>query len=746
MLGCVPLIYLHDIFAFTLLPKRFVFFATLSLAALGWLLRIIKQKQVLRPTGAPVLFLFIFAGLVLLTLTRTTDPLDSLVEIAYLIALINLFFLVANSITLEDLPYILWTCLITGLIVSTIGILQYHNIAFTHIPSTGQPSATFGYRNFAAMYLIGVIPLGFLLFSQTKSKYLSSIAAIATVFMIVYLIYTRTRGAWAGLGVAILIITALLFILPVFRSKLASIFPSGIPKFKTYITLAGILIIICLAPLAPNFSDTGLQRFDDKKMDIYTTLASPFQAGGDRGRFQMWQNTLSLIWDYPLLGVGPGSWKRIYPPYDQGAMIRYNSSPVRPHNDYLWIAAEYGIIGLFCYLGFLFCLFHRLYRQAQNKIHLITSACFAISLLAILGHSFFSFPKEHPQAMMLMYTLGGLILTQKTARPLANRLAYFIPLLIFLQAAMATVLCYKQIRFDQHYVNALIAEDNNDWATVGTEAYAGLSYGAFRPHLWVIAGRSTERDQRYDESEKAYKNALNLAPNNWHAHNGLGIIYKRTEKFKESLMHYHEALKYFPGETNSDGLKIRTNIGALYKSMGNLAAAEQEYRQILRIQPSNSGANNNMANFYKTRGQLDSALVAYQTALKTDSPQVQAHFNIADLYLKMKDPESALHHAGMAARLEPNQAHILWGLGMALEANKLPADALRAYQWALKNDPQHHQTRFNLANLYFDLGRYVDANHAYHIFIDNWQGDTKFTQFAQNRMTACEDFIRRMQK
>jgi tetratricopeptide (TPR) repeat protein len=112
----------------------------------------------------------------------------------------------------------------------------------------------------------------------------------------------------------------------------------------------------------------------------------------------------------------------------------------------------------------------------------------------------------------------------------------------------------------------------------------------------------------------------------------------------------------------------------------------------------------------------------------------------------MKDPVKALYHAEEAVRLEPNRAHILWGLGMALEANKLPADAILVYERALENNPQHHQSRFNLANLYFDLGQYADAKHAYLVFIDNWKGDEKFAQFAQKRMIASKDFVRRMQK
>jgi len=261
--------------------------------------------------------------------------------------------------------------------------------------------------------------------------------------------------------------------------------------------------------------------------------------------------------------------------------------------------------------------------------------------------------------------------------------------------------------------------------------------------MWIIAGRAAENKQLYDRAENAYARALTLSPYSWHAHNGLGIVFKRQNNYAQALAHYLEALRYFPGKNNPNSVGIRTNLGALYKSMGKLQEAEMEYRQILATSPEHAGANNNMGNFYKSIGQADSALIAYQKALQADSTLVQAHFNIADLYLKMKRPEEALHHAQMAAQLHPNQAHTLWGLGLALEANNRPIDALPVYQQALEIDPQHHQARFSLANLYFSLSQYGDAKHNYQVFVDHWQGDPKFTQFAKERIVASENYYRR---
>jgi hypothetical protein len=300
-------------------------------------------------------------------------------------------------------------------------------------------------------------------------------------------------------------------------------------------------------------------------------------------------------------------------------MIRKNSSPVRPHNDYLWIAAEYGLFGLAFYLCFLATIFIGLYRQSFLPSQILQTSFFAISIFAILGHSFFSFSKEQTQAALLLYVLCGLVSHGLPKVTISRKWGLCLAVLFILQASGAAALCTSHIWFDHQYVKALLAEGNDDWHSVESSTRSGLSHGAFRSHMWIIEGRSEEHQQRYATAEEAYLQALALSPYNWHAHNGLGIVHKRHENYDLALWHYLEALRYFPGQNNPNSLGIRTNLGALYKAMRKLQEAESEYRNILAADAENAGANNNMANFYKHRGQLDSARVAYQTALRTDS-------------------------------------------------------------------------------------------------------------------------------
>jgi tetratricopeptide (TPR) repeat protein len=398
---------------------------------------------------------------------------------------------------------------------------------------------------------------------------------------------------------------------------------------------------------------------------------------------------------------------------------------------------------------FFILIFDALYKQGQ-KTHAtrpLAVALFAISMLAVFGDACFSFPKEQPAPTAYMFCICGLIVayqqaTTRTIRPILSRL---LLIGLFALSSLATVLVWHQIRFDMHYLNALIAEKDNDWNAVMDEVEKGLSYGSFRSHMWIIKGRAKERQGQYNEAEAAYLQALSRAPYSWHAHNGLGIIYKRQEKFDLSLEHYNKALSYFPGENNYSAIQIRTNLGALYASMGKTQLAEQEYRAILQIDPRDPGANNNMGNLFKAHGQLDSAEVAYLVALRSDSTLIQAHFNLSDLYIKKGRLTDALSHAQKAAKLQPDNARIHWNLGRIQEANRQLKEALKAYQQAIDTDPSFAQPYFNIGNLLFDTKQYAEAQHAYHNFVAKWTGDASYVEFANNRILLCQDYYRRQE-
>lgn len=64
-------------------------------------------------------------------------------------------------------------------------------------------------------------------------------------------------------------------------------------------------------------------------------------------RVKLWTAGLRMIEDRPIVGVGPGNFVTASPRYSRGEMLRFQ---LGPHNSYVGIAAENGLVGLGLFL------------------------------------------------------------------------------------------------------------------------------------------------------------------------------------------------------------------------------------------------------------------------------------------------------------------------------------------------------------------------------------------------------------
>ena len=95
-------------------------------------------------------------------------------------------------------------------------------------------------------------------------------------------------------------------------------------------------------------------------------------SGGDHTsgsiRFVMWENTLKMIGNAPLLGSGAGDFKKSYAEVVTGQASWRATVTDDPHNQYLHIWGEYGLFGLFIFFGFLGTVFFRVHWQTLSGI------------------------------------------------------------------------------------------------------------------------------------------------------------------------------------------------------------------------------------------------------------------------------------------------------------------------------------------------------------------------------------------
>ena len=136
-----------------------------------------------------------------------------------------------------------------------------------------------------------------------------------TILTTLTLLMTFTRSAWLGWLCAVLVVAA-------FKR----------PRLIAYAVPVGILVITFL-PL-PYFARL-VSTFDTKQSSNFD-------------RIRMFQGGVEIIKDFPVLGVGPGNMKEVYPLYRKPDAPRFRIPHL--HNNLVQLWAERGIVALAAYV------------------------------------------------------------------------------------------------------------------------------------------------------------------------------------------------------------------------------------------------------------------------------------------------------------------------------------------------------------------------------------------------------------
>lgn len=190
-----------------------------------------------------------------------------------------------------------------------------------------------------------------------------------------------------------------------------------------------------------------------------------------------------------------------------------------------------------------------------------------------------------------------------------------------------------------------------------------------------------------------------------------------------------------------------TDIGAMLtlaqieRKRGALTKAEHQYLTILRIDPKNVIALNNLGSLYLEMGQAEKAAEILSLATNTPANSSLTYMNLGRALLAAGQPEnacraferaamadrknpqpllelsralnsinhgpSALRAIGAAAQLTPYSADVLIQMGIVFEDIMRPEDAKKAFNAALKMKGGHARSALHLANLY-DQSNEVD--------------------------------------
>lgn len=250
------------------------------------------------------------------------------------------------------------------------GLMQYYYldplIDNYSLKFQGQAFGTIGNRNFFALLMCLYVPFGVAQFIKKSNawNYIYCILPIAALIACV------TRGAWIGMSFALIIGLIL-----------------GWKFIKSHLRLGLILGSIGLCIILLNLEGSRVSN-RISQMQLLDHQEDRYDAGS--GRMKIWQITISVIKDHPIIGVGPENLKpKLLNEYTDlhNEWLRVKGSNIdRAHNDYLHIAVSFGIPGLLIFCWFLFQHYWHLFKSRSNEIAFIVLIC----LLAFHAAIFFN--------------------------------------------------------------------------------------------------------------------------------------------------------------------------------------------------------------------------------------------------------------------------------------------------------------------------------------------------------------------
>ena len=176
--------------------------------------------------------------------------------------------------------------------------------------------------------------------------------------------------------------------------------------------------------------------------------------------------------------------------------------------------------------------------------------------------------------------------------------------------------------------------------------------------------------------------------------------------------------------------------GETAEAVRNNSQAETIWREILRVEPNNSKAYNNLGNALRRQGKLAEALAAHQKALQLNHNDAEAYVGIGNVLNAQGKPEEALAYHKKAIQLNPKLAIAYNGLGNALYYQKKLEEAVAAYQKAIEFDPKYATAYYNLGNTLKDQKKLDEAVAAYQKAIEL---DPKFAIAYYNLGIALKD-------
>jgi tetratricopeptide (TPR) repeat protein len=258
-----------------------------------------------------------------------------------------------------------------------------------------------------------------------------------------------------------------------------------------------------------------------------------------------------------------------------------------------------------------------------------------------------------------------------------------------------------------------------------------------RPHA-NLAIETDGRDSRGTRASLAMAREPQVSADSALTHYNLGLAFRSKGYYGEALREYGIALergeardlvlqamaeshllRQCPGDAlplydelvagDANSPKLWNERGIALHQLGQVEAAEADYRRSAAADPRYALAHNNLAVARYQRGAIDDAVASLRAALDAQPTFVKARLNLAVLLLRARRFSQALETYRQVLAGEPENPVAWNGVGLVLSEHRKFEDARNAFGRAIETSPLFAEAHYNLSFALSNLGDFEGA-------------------------------------
>ena len=228
---------------------------------------------------------------------------------------------------------------------------------------------------------------------------------------------------------------------------------------------------------------------------------------------------------------------------------------------------------------------------------------------------------------------------------------------------------------------------------------------------WNNLGNLCLKIGRNDEALIAFQKAIEQNPSDPMAWNGMGNVYSRSEYIDDAIASYRKSIELAPSLSQP-----WNGLGSIYAHSGRTKEAVVAYRKAIELNEHLTLPWLGLAKLYADQERYREASKAYQQALMIDPLNKTFWNDLGCLYLEAGQFEDAIEALSKAIELDRGFGWAYSNLGLAYAGNDMTDECIPLYLKSLdllKDQAQRGKTWNRLADAYRMMDKYEDAIKAY---------------------------------